>query len=216
MKKNLGTILLLLFTTIAFAQQDKKAKEILDQVSEKVKSYETISAEIAYTLENKEEKISEKSTYSLKLKGDKYRLLLPDIGIQYYSDGQTIWAYQEDGNQVSISNREDSEDDLMDPAKIFQIYEEGFDYKFIEEKKEKGQSVYYIDLIPQTDDQDFKKITMCIDKTTMLIKKAITYGHEGNVYILEIAKMETNKPMAESTFVFNTANYHDIEIIDFR
>ncbi len=216
MKKNLGTILLLLFTTIAFAQQDKKAKDILDQVSEKVKSYETISAEIAYTLENKEEKISEKSTYSLKLKGDKYRLLLPDIGIQYYSDGQTIWAYQEDGNQVSISNREDSEDDLMDPAKIFQIYEEGFDCEFIEEKKEKGQSIYYIDLIPQTDDQDFTKITMCIDKSTMLIKKAITYGHEGNVYILEITKMETNKPMAESTFVFSTSNYHDIEIIDFR
>ena len=216
MKKGLLTGLLLVFATFIFAQQDQKAKDILDQVSKKTKSFTSISADFTFSMENKEEKISEKNKGSLKLKGQKYKVSLPDLGYQVYSDGVTIWTYQHDGNQVSITNKEDSEDDLMDPSKIFHIYEEGFNYKFIAEKKEKGKPIFYIDLIPQSDDKDFTKITICIDKNSMMIDRATTYGIDGNQYGIIVDELETNKPMAESMFVFDTSKYNDIEVIDFR
>ena len=52
MKKfHIFIILIFAFLT-AFAQQEQKAKDILDKVSAKTKSYKTIKAEFTSTLEN--------------------------------------------------------------------------------------------------------------------------------------------------------------------
>ncbi len=216
MKRKLIAIFILLIGTSVLAQQDQKAKNILDQVSKKTKSFTSISARFSFSMENIEENIKEKNNGSLNLKGDKYMVELPDLGVEVYSDGETIWSYQADGNQVSITSKEDGGQELMDPATIFQIYEKGFDYKFIEEKKEKGKPLYYIDLIPQSDELDYSKVTICINKNTLMIDKAIMYGFDGNLYGIEVTKMETNKPMDEKMFVFNASKYPDIEVIDFR
>lgn len=208
--------IILLATTALWAQQDKKAKGILDKVSEKTRSFKTISADFSFAMKNEEMEIDEKNEGSIIIKGQKYRVQLPDVGILVYSDGKTIWNYMKDGNQVTITSVEDEESDLMDPSALFSIYEKGFDSKFVAEKKVGGKTVYQIDLFPDSDEYDVSKITLLIDKATYMIHSAKLFGNDGNLYVIEVKKMVTNKDFTDSEFVFDASKFDDVEVIDFR
>lgn len=216
MKILLPVILLLLIGPGLLAQQDQKAKEILDQVSEKTQSYQTITAGFSFSMENKTENIKEINSGSIKLKGRKYHVELPDLGLKIYSDGKTVWNYMETGNQVSITNIDDNSHELLDLSTIFRIYEQGFRFKFIEEKNASGKILYIIDLIPEQTNKDFSKVTLAINKATLMIHSALMYGYDGNLYGIEISEIKTNLPISDSEFIFDPAKYNDIEIIDFR
>ncbi len=216
MKRVILIVAVLLITTFSWAQQDKKAKRILDKVSENTRSFSTISADFSFSLINEEMEIDERNDGSIKIKGQKYCVELPDIGITVFSDGTTLWNYMKDGNQVTVSNVEDEGSELMDPSAIFSIYEKGFDSKFVNEKKAGGKTVYQIDLFPDSDEHDVTKITLLIDKKTMMIHSAKLYGTDGNLYGIEVKKLESNKDFPDSEFVFDASKYGDVEIIDFR
>ncbi len=216
MKKIFLMGVVLLATLIASAQQDTKAKNILDEVSKKTRSYKSISAGFVFTMQNKEMDINEKNQGTIKLKGQKYVVNLPDVGVKVFSDGKTVWNYMKDGNQVTISNIEDQTNELMDPSSLFSIYEKGFKSKYIGEKKEGNKVLYQIDLFPDKEAQDVSKVTIFINKETMMIDSAELYGTDGNLYGIQVKKMETNKDYPDSDFVFNPDDYKDVEVIDFR
>ena len=206
-----------LFATLfAQAQQDMKAKNILDEVSKKAQSYKTISADFVFTMQNKEMEINEKNEGTIKLKGKKYVVNLPDVGVKVFSDGQTVWNYMKDGNQVTISNMDDQSNELMDPSSLFSIYEKGFKSKFVAEKKEGSKIYEQIDLFPENEEQDVSKVTILIDKATMMIHSAELFGTDGNLYGIQVKKLNTNKEFPDSDFVFNSSDYKDVEIIDLR
>ena len=216
MKRIILIGIVLLVSIFSWAQQDEKAKDILDKVSKKASSYSTISADFLFSMENKEMEINEKNEGSIKLKGQKYSLNLPEIGAQVFSDGITLWHYMNDGNQVTVSNIDDESSDLMDPSSIFSIYEKGFDSKFISEKNIGGKSIYQIELFPGSEEFDVSKITVFIDKSTLMIQSAILYDTDDTLYRIEVRNMETNKDFPDSDFVFDASKFDDVEIIDFR
>ncbi len=217
--KRVVLIGVLLLTSIFLqAQQDQKAKNILDKVSEKTRSYKTISADFSLTMENKEMEIDEKNEGTIKLKGQKYSVDLPDAngGVKIFSDGTTLWNYMKNGNQVIISNIDDESSDLMDPTSLFSIYEKGFESKFISEKKEGNKTLYEIDLSPENDELQVSKITVSIDKATLMINAAVLFGTDGNLYTIKVKKLETDINFPDTDFVFDASKYNDVEVIDFR
>ncbi len=216
MKKIFLILIILTTATILKAQQDDKSKSILDKVTENTKSFKTISADFTYSMDNNEMDVHEKNEGNIKIKGKKYVVSIPKSGFLIYSDGTTIWNYMENGNQVTISNVDDSDNGLLDPANLFNIYEKGFKSKFIEEKSVEGKPMYIIDLFPETDEQDIKKITVTIDKSSMMLHSARLASTDGNIYGIEIKNMEPNKDLPDSDFVFNKDKYPDLEVIDLR
>jgi outer membrane lipoprotein-sorting protein len=206
----------LLIALFSQAQQDTKAKGILDEVSGKTKTFKTISADFSFSMENKAMSINEKNDGSIKLKGQKYIVDLPGAGMKIYSDGKTNWTYMKQGNQVTISNIEDSGNDLMDPSSLFSIYEKGFTSKFVAEKNVGGKPVYQIDLFPDKKEYEVSKIAIEINKATMMIQSAQLFGTDSNVYGIVVKKMETNKDISDSDFVFDAKKFPDIEVIDLR
>lgn len=208
-----AVLFLALFST---AQQDPKAKSILDEVSAKTRTFKTISADFSFSMENKAMSINEKNDGSIKLKGQKYLVDLPGAGVKVYSDGKTSWNYMKQGNQVTISTIEDSGSELMDPSSLFSIYEKGFSSKFVAEKNTGGKPVYLIDLFPDKKEYDVTKISIEINKATMMIQSAQLFGTDGNVYGITVKKMENNKDFADSEFVFDARKFPDVEIIDLR
>lgn len=215
--KRIILIVVVLFAAIfSRAQQDEKAKGILDKVTENTRSFKSISAAFSFSMQNKEMDINEKNDGTIKLKGQKYCVELPEVGAKVYSDGNTLWHYMKEGNQVTISNIDDESSDLMDPSSLFSIYEKGFKSKFIVEKNEGGKVLYLIDLFPDNTVRDVTKISVSIDKTTMMIHSAQLFGTDGNVYGITVKKLETNKNFPDTDFVFDSSKYPDIEVIDFR
>jgi outer membrane lipoprotein-sorting protein len=216
MKKVFLTTIILISYLFVLAQEDEKAIQILNQVSSKTRSFKTIEAEFSFTMDNNEVDIHEENEGTIKLKGEKYQVVLPGAGLKIYSDGETIWNYMEDGNQVTISTIEEGNSDLMNPSSLFSIYEKGFQSKFIEEKKEGNKTLYIIELYPDNEFQDISKISLAINASTLMIDSATLYGTDDNLYGIHVKKMETNKSFPDSEFVFNATEYDDIEIIDFR
>jgi outer membrane lipoprotein-sorting protein len=216
MKTVFSMLILACFGLVVSAQQSDKAKQILDDVSKKTQSYSSISADFSYTMENKTESINESYTGSVVLKGQKYNVHINKMGVRIISDGKTVWSYMEDANEVTISSVEKGSSDLMDPSKIFTIYEHGYKFNFIAEKTENGKALYYIDLIPEAADNDFGKISISVDKATMMIHSAIMSDKSVTQYRIKVEKMELNKPVDESLFNFDTKKYKDIEVIDLR
>ena len=216
MKQVLLAMLILFAAFSAKAQQDEKAKGILEKVSEKARSFKSLAAAFTFSMVNEEMEIDERNEGFIKMKGQKYIVELADIGAKIFSNGTTIWHYMKDGNQVTISNIDHESGDLMDPASLFNIYEKGFNSKFIAEKNEGGKVVYEIDLFPDSDEYDVSKVTVVINKAEMMIQSAQLLSNDGNVYGIIVKKMETDKEFADSDFEFNASNYPDIEVIDFR
>lgn len=210
-------IIVAVLLTASFTQaQDAKAKQILDEVSAKTRTYTSIYADFIFSMENTEMEIDEKNEGSIKLKGQKYCVQLPDVGIEVFSDGITLWNYMKEGNQVTISDIDDESSELMDPSSIFTIYERGFKSEFVAEKKLGSKTVYQINLFPDSDEHEVSKIEVAIDKATMMIYTATLHGTDGNLYGILVKNMETDNNFTDADFVFNKANYSDVEEIDFR
>ncbi len=214
--KRIVLIVLVAFTLQLSAQVDEKAKSILEKVSETTQSYESLTATFSYIMENKEEDIHEENKGEIILNGNKYKLNLYSMGLEIYSDGNTIWTFMKDANEVSIAEFDDEMNESLDPSKLFTIYQEGFDYKFIEEGVSDGKSVYVIDLFPEDEEMEYSKMTIEIDKARMLVGKATMYGREGSNYIVQVKELQTNQPVSEGTFVFQPDKYPDVEVIDLR
>ncbi|NQU85047.1 MAG: outer membrane lipoprotein carrier protein LolA [Mariniphaga sp.] len=205
-----------LFAVLFISAQNERAKEILDEVSQKTRSYTSITAKFSYSMVNSDEGIDEGYSGSINLEGDKYNVYISDFPIRMISDGETIWSYMEDVNEVTISMADDQTSELMDPTTVFTIYENGFNYNYMGESSDNGKSVYLIELISETDEFEFDKISISIDKIDMMIVSATMFDDMGTQYKIKVDKVEINKPLDDSLFKFDVSEYDDIEIIDFR
>jgi outer membrane lipoprotein-sorting protein len=216
MKKLLLASVLVISVVIVFAQQDQKAKSILENVTKTTQSFQSIQATFDYIMDNKKEGIHEVNKGEIIMKGEKYQLKLPQLGLEVYCDGKNVWSYMKDANEVSITSMEDETAEMMNPSKLFTIYEKGFNYQFVQETTVGGKQVYVIDLFPQTKETEYSKIRVQIDKQQMLIKSAEMIGKEGNNYTVRIDNLKTNVQADDRTFVFDAAKHPGVEEVDLR
>jgi outer membrane lipoprotein-sorting protein len=201
---------------VGYAQQDAKAKEILEKVTKTTQSLASLDAKFTFEMNNKAQNIKDKSQGSIILKNKKYKLDIPQMGLKVTCDGKTIWSYMVNSNEVTISNLDEVTDELMDPSKIFTIYERGFNYKFLNEGVDAGVPVYNIELIPQKPSGDIQKIKLMIDKQKMLIHGAVMNGKEGNTVVIAVNQYKTDGVYNDADFVFDPKKYKGIEVVDMR
>ena len=206
-------LLLILITTgltfSAFAQTDKKATAILDEVSAKTKAYKTIKIDFTYAMDNVKEKIHDKFKGTLISKGDKYKLTA--AGQDVISDGKTVWTYLKDAKEVQINNVGE-DDDSFTPTKLLSGYNKDFKSKFIEEK---GND-QIIELYPLKKGKTFTKVQLTIDKTKKQISKFMIYDRSGSTFSYILDKFVTDQPIADTVFTFNKADHPGVEINDMR
>lgn len=86
MKIKLSIILLILSTSISMGQNSTKAKTLLDEVYNKVKSYDNIFVDFKYSLNNEEANINTETRGDVTMQGDKY--LFNYLGSKQMYDGK--------------------------------------------------------------------------------------------------------------------------------
>jgi len=216
MKKLIALMGLALIVFSVSAQVDQKAKSILENVTKTTQSYSTIQANFDYIMDNSEMDIHENNKGNIVMKGNKYLLKLADLGLEVYCNGAEVATYMKDANEVTISPMDAESGEMMNPSKLFTIYEDGFSYKFVEEKVIEGKNSYIIDLFPETSDIEYSKIRIQIDKERMLISKAEMFGQEGNNYIVKVNDLKTNVDAPDALFNFEKAKHPGVEVVDLR
>lgn len=199
--------LMFLFPCVIFAQ-DQKAKTILDQLSNKTKSYTSIKAKFTNTFSSTVTDINESQSGTLYLKGDAYRLEMEAQTI--ICDGETNWIYLPNDEEVNITEIDDEENEL-NPSKIFTIYENGYKYKFV---REDGKN-YHIDLFPE-ESGPFTKVELFINKSKMQISSFTMIDKQGSHFKYVIDSFVTNKEMNNDFFMFKTSDYPNVDVIDLR
>ena len=216
MKKALIILFSLVVTFQGFGQQDSKAKEILSKVTEKTKGYQSIEATFSFVMNNVAENIQENNKGTIVLKGNKYKVRIPDMGLEIYCDGSSIWTYLQNANEVNISTLDEDADNLMNPSRIFTIYERGFNSKYVGESVVDGIPVYSIDLIPENDEMEIEQIRIIIDKQKMLVRSAEMKGKDGNNYHVSIDQFKTDIAYPDTAFVFDPAKHEGVQVVDMR
>ena len=208
------TFLLLISNFQVSAQEDKKAKGILDRLSAKTRSYSSIKTEFSYSLVNKDRKINTTQNWKLTLKGDKYRLEMGDQLV--ISDGVSMWKVLKTDKEVELS-KPGSGEEAMNPKNIFTMYEKGFRHKYIKEEKIGTKLVHTIDLFPiNPKEKDYSSIRLYIDKNNFQVLKSEIKGKNGNVYTYEIKKFTTNEPFEDAIFKYRTSEFPGFELNDIR
>ena len=216
MKRFLILSTLLLITGLMnAAPQDPKAKEILDKVSQVNKSYKTIQIDFTFNLNNPKTKTTETNTGWVALKGKSYRLHMPALGMDVYSDGKTTWSYLTGSNEVNISESDPESDATLNPANLFTIYEKGFIYSYVNEESVAGKPAFVIDLVPEKA-KEYSKVRLFIDKDKYEIVKAIYYNKDGNIYTLTLKNMKTNQNLTDDFFKFDPAKFPKVQVNDMR
>lgn len=195
----------------AVAQEDTKAKEILDKLSAKTKSYNTIKADFQFTMINKTEGTNESQSGKIEIKGDKYFLSIS--GQDVISDGKNMWTILKDAEEVQINEIDEEDEDAISPNKIFTLYEKGFKYKYVKEDK----GIQIINLYPKAAaDKSYHRIALYINKAKNEISKVKVYGKDGTITSYKIKVFTPNASISDSRFTFDKSKYSTYEVIDLR
>src|SRR3990170_3259094 len=213
MKNLIFSFLTLVLAITASAQYDPKALEILDAMGKKYKSIPAYETNFSYTLTNDVEKVNEEFKGKLTVKGDKFRMVLPEQEV--INNGATIWTYLPDAKEVNIDNYDQSSDDI-NPFKIYEIYKKNFKYLYLQEKTEGGVLCEEIDLVPEKKDAQYFKIKMFINKKEKTIQGFTMFDKGGNRYKYAVTKFTPNSNVADDYFTFDPKKYPGVEVIDLR
>jgi outer membrane lipoprotein-sorting protein len=225
MKKIIAyTILAISTYSTAFAQKDSQAKSILNQVSQKYRSYDVIKTDFTFSLNNQQANIKETQTGTLisKAKTGKYRVTLynsaakPEIDKEIMSDGKSQWTYLKKDKEVQISDADKSGDGLSNPAQIFTMYEKGFKYLYTGEQKIAGKAYQNIELTPEDDKKAIFKVKLTIDKVKKQIYSALLFDKNGNRYTYTVRTFTPNVPAPDATFAWDAKGHPGVELVDLR
>jgi outer membrane lipoprotein-sorting protein len=211
--KILGAVLATIISLNGLAQ-DAKAKEILDEISDKTRKYPTITSEFTFTLEDKAADVKQVQEGSLKMKGKKYNILLGDNHI--FSDGETRWTYSEEMNEVYIDVTEMG-DEVLNPSDVYTIWESGFKQYYKEETTLNGKPTHVIKLVPtEPEDKEFHTILVYIDKAAMEVSRIEIKGKQGVDYTYAVKSFKTDAQYGDDVFVFDEGDYPGVDAIDNR
>jgi len=200
-------LLLLIISSTVFAQNDAKAKTLLSEVSEKVKSYDNIVIDFKYVLENTSENIKQETRGDVTMQGDKYHLRI--LGITRIYDGKKLHTISPEDEEVTISSENSEEESTLTPSKMLSFYEEGFTYKMDILQNVRGRKIQYIKLYPMDSNAAIKYILLGIDAQTKHIYNLIEIGENGTKTTLTVNSFKTNEPISKTLFTFDESKFKD-------
>ncbi|HLO72711.1 MAG TPA: outer membrane lipoprotein carrier protein LolA [Flavobacterium sp.] len=205
MKRILSVVFLLFIGLSLHAQDAKKAKELLDQVSAKVKSYENIVIDFKYSLSNPKEKINQESNGNVALKGNLYNLNF--MGVTKIFDGKKIYTIVPEDEEITVENYNESDDKSITPNKMLTFFNSGYKYAWDILQNVKGRKIQYVKLTPNSTKDTRKEILIGIDTQTKHIYTVIEVGKNGTKTTLTVNSFKTNQPLSKNHFTFTKSKY---------
>ena len=193
-----------LFLTISNLKA-QSIQSLLNEVSNKVKSYENIQIDFKYSLENTRENVKQDTRANITLKGDNYVLNM--LGVTRMFDGKTIYTIVPEDEEVTISDYSKEEDKSISVSEMLTFYENGYNYKMDIQQNIRGRKIQFIKLSPIDSTTEIKNILLVIDMQTKHIYKLIQIDSSGTNYTITVNSFKTNQPISQNLFIFDEEKY---------
>lgn len=192
------------------AQDAAKAKALLNEVNQKVKSYKNISIDFKYVLKNTAENINQETRGDVVIEGDKY--LLNILGVTRIFDGKTLYTVNPEDEEVTISKDNSEDEGSITPSKMLSFYQNGYTYKMDIVQNVNGRKIQYVKLTPIEAKSEIKHVLLGIDAQTKHIYNLIETGTNGTQTTLTVNSFKTNEPISKALFTFDKNKYKDYYI----
>ncbi|MCM4153632.1 outer membrane lipoprotein carrier protein LolA [Arenibacter sp. N53] len=206
MKLKLSVILLVLSTStsISMAQNSAKAKSLLDEVYNKVKSYDNIFVDFKYSLNNEEANINTETRGDVTMQGDKY--LFNYLGSKQLYDGKKVYTVVPENEEVTIEEKLDDENTIT-PSKMLTFYKQGHNYDWDILQNIQGRKIQFVKLTPIDTNSEIKSILLGIDVETKHIYKLIETGKNGTKTTITVNSFKIDQPLSKTLFTFDESKY---------
>ncbi|AKA36497.1 LolA family protein [Flagellimonas lutaonensis] len=201
---NIITILFLALASTAFAQDSQKAKALLDEVYNTVKSYDNVYVDFKYVLENNEANIRQETRGDVTLQGEKY--VFNYLGSTQLYDGNKVYTIVPENEEVTIEDRTE-DNNAVTPSKMLTFYRNGHKYQWDILQNVQGRKIQYVKLVPIDTNSEVKYRLLGIDAETKHIYRLIEVGNNGTKTTITVNSFKTNQPLSKSLFTFDEAKY---------
>ena len=223
MKKLIIYAALALTSVNVYAQKDAEAKKILDATAAKYRTFNTITTDFVFTVDNQQAgvKQSQNGTLVTQPKANKFKISLykpgsaADLQQEIISNGKTQWTYLKAEKEVQVSDANPNSESF-NPAQLFTLYQKGYKYLFTGTQKTAGKLYQMVDLTPEDSKASFFKIRLAIDKTTRQIYSATIFDNTGGRYTYTLRGATSNAAAPESTFAYDAKAHPGVEVVDLR
>lgn len=205
MCKKFFQITTLLLFSFSIQAQDKKAKDLLDQVTSKVKSYDNIVIDFKYSLSNAKENINQDSKGNVVMKNNQY--VLNFMGVTKIFDGKKNYTIVPEDEEITISRVNEKDDNAITPSKMLTFFNTGYKCTMDDLKDIKGRKIQYIKLVPINPKDQRKEVLLGIDVQTKHIYNLIEVGKKGTKTTLTVNSFKTNQPLSKNQFTFVQSKY---------
>ena len=199
----IAILVLLSFSSVQ--AQDKKAKDLLNQVTSKIKSYNNIVIDFKYSLNNSKENINQDSKGNVTMKGNQY--VLNFMGVTKIFDGQKTYTIVPEDEEITISKVNEKDDSAITPSKMLTFFNSGYKFNMDIVQNVKGRKIQYIKLVPVSGKDQRKEILLGIDVQTKHIYNLIETGKNGTKTTLTVNSFKTNQPLSKNQFTFVASKY---------
>lgn len=204
MKQKLFLMALVLSTSLSMAQNSAKAKSLLDQVYNKVKSYDNIFVDFKYSLQNEEANINTETRGDVTMQGDKY--LFNYLGSKQLYDGEKVYTVVPENEEVTIEDKMDDENTIT-PSKMLTFYKQGHSYDWDILQNVQGRKIQFVKLTPIDTNSEIKSILLGVDVETKHIYKLIETGKNGTKTTITVNSFKIDQPLSKTLFTFDENKY---------
>ncbi len=191
-------------------QSPEVAKKLLDDVSETIASFENLSFDFSYVLENRQENIRQETTGSATIKGDQYKISF--LGNEQLFDGEKTYTIIPENEEITISSPDDDSGFGINPSELLVFYKTGYAYQWDIKQNVKGRPIQFIKLIPNEENREVKYLLLGIDMRTKVIYRLIEIGNSETRTTLTLENLRTNIPLNSDFFTFDDSKYPDYYI----
>jgi outer membrane lipoprotein-sorting protein len=197
--------LLLLSLSTLSAQTTEDAKKLLDEVSQTMGSFTSMTFDFDYVLENRQENIKQETNGSVTVSGDRYKLLF--LGMEQIFDGSKTYTIVPENEEITISSKEETEEIGINPSKLLNFYKKGYAFEWDIKQNVQGRMIQFVKLIPTEASTEVDYLLLGIDILKKTIYRLIEIGTNQTRTTLTISNFLSNVQLASNFFNFDASNY---------
>lgn len=208
--KNILFLIALFIFNIVLSQNDSKAENLLNKVSEKIDNAKSYQIDFTYTLENTLEGINQDSKGTIIIENDNY--LLNFMGINQICDSEYIYTIVEENEEVLISSIGNEDEQTIKPSQLLKFYRNGYLLLWDKIEISYEERIQFLKLIPIDSYSETSYLLLGINVSENNISKLIEIGKNKTKTILKVDSIIYNPEIKDNIFVFNKNEYKNYYI----
>ena len=205
-KKNLIACLLLLFAAQVVSAQNN-ADALIRVLVDQIKSHKNVEMAFSYQLSPDGKTVGDSEKGHAWLQGEAYKVEMAEQ--QTISDGQSIWTYLIDDEEVMISNATEGADNT--PLKLLSSLDKSYAATLAGID---AQGVASIELA--NPNGQYKRVSLKIDTKKTALKTMDVYMNDGSKLVITVEEMKFDQNLDDKFFTFDEKKHPKVDVIDMR